>query len=423
MAEIKAFRGFRYNQELAGEIDNLTSPLFDVVSQEQLKELYSNPVNSIHLSVPEGENPIHDAKTTFRSWKSSEILQQDNTPSIYVYYQYFKLPGMSRELCRKGFIALTKIYDWDNDKVLLRHENTMPWSVNDRQELLEGTQLQPSPTFGLYEDPEYLLEGIMDDAIKEPIYVSEDYQGVKDVLAIISDQELVSHFVRTLRDKQIILADGHHRYEGALFNQRKQAESNPHHDGSEPYNYHMMFFSNSSAGDFRILPTHRIIKGVSDLQIGTLLDKAANDFEIKRISNPSDANEIISGKKHTFALLVDNQAYKLSLKSNPEGNPWPFPELIKQLDVTILHHFFLEKVLGIPGKSQRNSPLIEFDRNFADCLYKVSQKQVQMALVVNEVTMDDIMKVCKSGFTMPQKSTYFYPKAICGFVYYSLEDD
>ncbi|MBK8293212.1 MAG: DUF1015 family protein [Flammeovirgaceae bacterium] len=102
---------------------------------------------------------------------------------------------------------------------------------------------------------------------------------------------------------------------------------------------------------------------------------------------------------------------------------WQFPEEVKTLDLTILHYFIIEKILGIPGKDQRKSKNISFDRSFSDCLTKVIRGESQMAIITQEISIEDVKRVCASGFTMPQKSTYFYPKVICGFLFSSIKED
>ena len=143
MPEIKPLRAWRYHSSVSSELDELTSPLFDVVSERQRKILYENPNNSVHLSVPKGDNKAESALKTFENWKSKQIIAQDKIPGIYVYYQKFSLPGSDRIYTRKGFVCMVRIHDWD-ENIILRHENTMPHSVNDREELLEKTQLNVS---------------------------------------------------------------------------------------------------------------------------------------------------------------------------------------------------------------------------------------------------------------------------------------
>jgi len=423
MAEIKPIRAWRYNHAISKNIEAITSPLFDVVSEKQRKALYQNPYNSIHLSVPQEPNPSERAAKLLEEWKSKGVIEQDKLPSIYVYYQYFKLTGAPQEFCRKGFICNIRTYHWE-DNVILRHENTIPKSVNDRIELLEKTELNVSPTHGLYTDPAFELEKYMDEAIRVPLYETEDYQGVRDVLAIIQDAVVVQKFIDVLKEKAVILADGHHRYEGSLVYMDQQKKKNSNHTGKEGYNFHLMYLTNTEAGDLRILPTHRLIHGISNFNEQDILQKLEADFIIKPVEDADTLNEIIVGKQWAFGLLFKENAYKLRLK--PEALPtmrWNFPEVVKELDLTVMHYFIIEKVLGIAGKDQRKSENISFDRSFSDCLKKVLKDEAQMAIITNEVSIEDVKKVCHSGATMPQKSTYFYPKVICGFLFSSIKED
>ncbi len=423
MAEIKPLRAWRYNHIISKNLEAITSPLFDVVSDKQRKSLYKNPYNSIHLSVPQEPNPSERAQKLLEDWKANSVIEQDTLPGIYVYYQYFKLPGAPKEQCRKGFISNIRIHHWD-ENVILRHENTIPKSVNDRIELLQKTELNVSPTHGLYTDASFELEKYMDEAIRVPLYETEDYQGVRDVLAIIHDATVVQKFINVLKEKAIILADGHHRYEGSLVYMDQQKANNPNHTGKEGYNFHLMYMTNTEAGDLRILPTHRLIKDLPNFSEEEILKKLETDFTIKPVEDADTLNEIITGKQWAFGLIFKENAYKIRLK--PEALTtmrWNFPDVVKELDLTVMHYFIIEKVLGINGKDQRKSENIAFDRSFSDCIKKVLQDEAQLAIITNEVSIEDVKKVCHSGATMPQKSTYFYPKVICGFLFSSIKEN
>ena len=423
MAEIKPIRAWRYNDELGQDIDNLTSPLFDVVTEKQRATLYKNLINSVHLSVPQGSNPAQTASQLLQEWKSNGVLMQDTIPGIYVYYQYFGLPGSSGEFCRKGFICHIRAYDW-GDGIILRHENTIPMAVNDRIQLLEKTELHASPTHGLYSDETFELEKYMDEAIQFPLYETEDYQGVRDVLAIIQDAMVIRKFIEFMASKKIILADGHHRYESSLAYKRRRLASDLEPKSGAGYNFHLMYLTNTETGGLRILPTHRLIKGLNNFNEETIIKKLERDFIIKPIEEPDTVNEVIVRKPLAFGLLFRNSCYKVRLKPNAwSNNPWPFPERIKKLDLTVMHYFIIEKALGIKGTDQRKSPHIDFDRSFGDCLTKTIRGEVQMAIITNEVTIDEVKLVCESGYTMPQKSTYFYPKVICGFLFSSIKEE
>ena len=423
MAEIKPLRAWRYNRELGSNMEALTSPLFDVVSEKQRQTLYKNPYNSIHVSVPLEPNPATRAAETLQQWKNDGTILQDQLPGLYVYYQYFKMAGHSKEYCRKGIICNIRAYDWD-EKVILRHENTIPKSVNDRVEMLEKTWLHASPTHGLYTDPTFALEVYMDDAIGNPIYETEDYQGARDVLAVIQDATIVKKIINHLNDKTIILADGHHRYESSLILKHKMKSENKHDTGTEGYHFHLMFLTNTEADDLRILPTHRVLQNLPDFSEEKVLRKLALYFTIKPIEEPDSLDDIILGKPWTFGLVFKDNAYKIRLL--PEAFldfHWPFPDLIKKLDLTVMHYFIIEKALGIPGRDQRQSDKIDYDRSFSDCLSRVMRGEAQLAIITQEISIEDVKRVCASGYTMPQKSTYFYPKAICGFLFASIKED
>jgi uncharacterized protein (DUF1015 family) len=423
MAEIKPLRAWRYNPQLTQDIESISSPLFDVVSEKQRKALYKNPFNSIHLSVPQAPQAADRAAALLADWKTTGVIEQDRIPGIYVYYQYFKVAGSPQEFCRKGFICNIRTYHWE-DNVILRHENTMPKAVNDRIELLEKTQLNVSPTHGLYTDASFELEKYMDEAIHKPLYETEDYQGVRDVLAIIHDAQVIQKFIDVLSDKSIILADGHHRYESSLVYMDRQRAKNPNHQGNEGYNFHLMYLTNTESGDLRILPTHRIIKGLENFDEEIILKKLESDFIIKPLEDADTLNEIIVGKPWAFGLMFKENTYKVRLKPEALSTmKWNFPEVVKRLDLTVMHYFIIEKVLGISGEEQRNSENITFDRSFSDCLQKVIKGEAQLAIITNEISIDEVKEVCHSGATMPQKSTYFYPKVICGFLFSSIKED
>ena len=420
MAEIKPFRAWRYNDELVKNIGELTSPLFDVASEKQKAALYGNPRNSIHLSIPGGECPSESASNILCQWKAEGCLQRDTDTAIYVYYQYFRLPGDPSRYCRKGFICKIRIYDWDQN-VILRHENTMPGSVDEQVALLAATRLNASPTHGLYTDETFELEKFMDDSMQCPICETEDHQGIRDVLSVIRDPETVKRFVEIMKDKQVILADGHHRYTASLVYMKQQMSANPYHTGNEGYNYHLMWLSNTEAEDLKILPTHRLIRRLDNFDETSILNKFEKYFTVKPVPDPDIMPEIIAGKSWTFGLIFAENAYQVRLKPDVHATmKWNFPDDIKVLDLTVMHYFIIQQILAIKGKDQSTSSCIEYERSFAACLAKVLKKEVRLALITNEISISEVKTVCRSGYTLPQKSTYFWPKAICGFVFSSI---
>jgi len=417
MAEIRAFRGWRYAQTLHEQIEGLVSPLFDVISDKQRERLYARPYSSLHLSVPLGPVPENTAAETLAEWRRTGVVIRDPKPCIYVYYQYFYLPNDPVQHIRKGFIAMVKALDY-TEKVVLRHENTIPAAVDDRIKLLATTELNSSATHGLYTDPGHRLEPYMDEAMQRPLFTIEDYQGVTDAFAVIERPETIRLFTDTLRDKSIILADGHHRYESSVQYRHQRMEQQPNSPASAPFHYHMMYFSNTEGDNLRILPTHRLISQLPKFSITEMEIRMRRYFDLKPVDNPECLGEVIAGKPHTFGWVLPDRAYVIRLKKGLEQRvSWRFPEVVKKLDLTVLHYFAFEKVLGIKGRHQRSSAFIGFERKLPACLAAVEHSRAQMAFITNGVGIEQVKQVCYSGHTLPQKSTFFYPKVIAGFVF------
>ena len=422
MAEISSIKGWRYNKDLFKNIDNLTSPLFDISINTE--RLYQNPFNSIQISSPRGNNDsankYQKARDLLAQWKNEKIIIEDNMPCIYVYYQYFKLPNDDNEYCRKGFICNVKISDW-NENIILRHENTIPDAVNDRLNLLENIQMNTSPTHGIYSDLDLVLEKYMDESIKNPVYETIDYQGVKDIMSIISDTQIIDVFIDCLNQKKIIIADGHHRYESSLIYKKEMEKSDPDYNESKLYNYHLMYLSNSENNAIKIFPTHRIIKNLSNFNEIKFLEKLSIYFNIQRLDDECGINEQILKKQYSFGIILQNSVYCINLKSKYFNTiDWNLPKEVRDLEVTVLHYFIIFKVLGINENQQRSSGNVEFKTDFTECFEEVQKGNSQAIIITKAVSMDEIKAVCYSGNVMPQKSTFFYPKVICGFVFSSL---
>lgn len=418
MAEILPLKAWRYSEELTPQLEDLISPLFDVVSERQRQKLYNNPLNSIHLSVPQGPDPAEKAASILKSWKQNGIIQQDSVPGIYVYYQYFRLPGEREESCRKGFIAQIKAYDW-SEKMILRHENTIVSAVNDRIDLLRATEIQVSPTHGLYVDEENQLESYMDSAMKSPLYELDDYQGVREVLAVIQDPEVIAKFLKVLSQKQVILADGHHRLEGAIEYRKEAADQFPDATwkGSD---YHLMYLTNTQGNHLKILPTHRLYYGLQ-LPKEEFLEKIGEWFIIRKFDDSEELGSYSFQRKWSFGLVLEDESFVIKLKEEKFSEVRnDLPEVVRKLDLVILHDVVFDKILGIPGVKQRHSDQIAYERNFSRCLQEVRNGKASFAVITRELELSQVLEVCGTGEVLPQKSTYFYPKALGGLLFGSI---
>jgi uncharacterized protein (DUF1015 family) len=421
MAELLPLKAWRYNARLSENLEELTAPLFDVVSDRQREMLYGNPLNSIHLSVPQGENPPQNAREILRRWKSTGVIKQDLLPGIYVYYQYFSLPGDPEERCRKGFIAHIKAYDWD-EREILRHENTIVAAVNDRIDLLKSTEIQASPTHGLYEDESNELEYHMDAAMASPLCELEDYQGVREVVAVIHDAAVITRFLTVMKDKKVILADGHHRLESAIEYRKQQQAAFPEAKwkGSD---YHLMYLTNVHGNHLKILPTHRLFYGM-DISEASLLETISQWFDVRLFGDPEELVSYTFQRKWSFGLILSDEAFVIKFKQERFSEILPeLPEAVRNLDLVILHYILFEKILGMSSEQQRKSDQLAFERNFSRCLREVRSNKASFAVITREIELKQVLEVCKTGALMPQKSTYFYPKALGGLLFGSIKQE
>src|SRR5690606_1063530 len=179
-----------------------------------------------------------------------------------------------------------------------------------RIDILRETEFQSSPTHGLYHDPEFMLEPYMDEAISEPLYDIEDYQGVREVLGVIHDAKIIRQFCALISEKKIILADGHHRFEGAIRFRMLQKDSNPSHTELQGYNFHMMYLTNAASNTMKILPTHRLFQDI-ELKEDELINRLSKYFHIKNVMDPQEIGDLIINKPWAFGLILKNTAYKI----------------------------------------------------------------------------------------------------------------
>lgn len=415
MAAILPLKAWRYKDELGKNMEALTAPLFDVVSSKQRELLYQNPLNSIHLSVPQGDQPHLEAMRLLDRWKADGILVQDELPSIYVYYQYFRLPGEQDERCRKGFIVQIKASDWAEGEIL-RHESTIVSAVADRIDLLRATEIQVSPTHGLYEDKHQELEAFLDEAIATPLYELEDYQGVREVLACITASEVIARFVSVLADKKVILADGHHRLEAGIAYRKERAED---FQGTKwvASDYHLMYLTNVQGNHLEILPTHRLYYG-KELSKEAFFKQLEDWFEIRPLGEAEELSTYTFQRKWSFGLVWEEASYVIKFRQEKfDQVATSLPEVLRQLDLVLLHDILFDQILGLSPEQQRKSDLLAFERNFSRCVQEVKGGKATFAIITREIELSQVMEVCRSGQVMPQKSTYFYPKALGGLLF------
>jgi uncharacterized protein (DUF1015 family) len=450
MARILPFRAFRYNPHKVDLARAVTQPYDKITPEMQARYYASSEQNLTRIILgrkEQNDNPANNvysrAAAYFRQWRQQDVLRQDSSPSVYLYRQRFRIPDSAKrasinqrpnnELERIGFIALGRIEDYSS-AVVFRHEQTLAKPKADRLELLRATRGHFGQIFMLYEDA-----GEVDPLLKTggnpDISVIDEY-GVQHSVWQVSDPPTIQSIQTAMRDKKLIIADGHHRYETALAyrDERRQAESSSARSSlseqahSAPYEFVMMTFINMNSRGLVILPTHRVVHSLQSFSEENFRQSACAFFDIDEIDASIDASRATailheSGRAGTAILAVSASRGFLLHHPNPNApNVFAGLSLRQQdLDVVQLHKCLLEKVLHLSEESIRNQQNISYLRDAAEALAQVRGGKANIAFLMNPCQIKQVRDIAFAGEVMPQKSTDFYPKLLSGLTIYALE--
>ncbi|MBI2618571.1 MAG: DUF1015 domain-containing protein [Ignavibacteriales bacterium] len=426
MPELIPFKGYRYHAEKV-KIQEVVAPPYDVISPDLQTRLYDkSPYNVVRLILGREDDRYRSAAEHFRTWQEQMVLVRDPEPSLYVLHQAFN--GMNGEsVTRKGFIALCRLEEFGKQMVL-PHEKTLSKPREDRFKLFKATSSNFSQILSLYSDPEKEIDRSVNGVSKGEPVVDVVYDDVQNRLWRITDTGLIETIRKAMSDKQVVIADGHHRYETALAYRDFRRSQNPSHRGNELYNYVMMFFTNVDDENLLIYPTHRLVHSLSSIDEKEFLAQTDNYFirrEFKEWQSMMAA--LSSSSSPSFGLLMAGEpmVYLLSLKPSLSARKLiteTLPDEVKELDVTILHSVILKGILGISWESQEQKQNLEYVREVNGALEALHNGSAQLAFLMNATKIQQVRAVAKAGYTMPQKSTFFYPKLLSGLVINKIDD-
>jgi len=432
MADIHPFRALRYDLRKVSAAQVVTQPYDKITPAMQERYYAASPYNLVRIILGRreadenaGENVYTRAAAYAREWRVQGILRQDSSPSIYSYSQTFTAPsGASFE--RRGFIALGRVEDY-SAKVVYRHEQTLSKPKADRLDLLRTTRAHYEQLFLLYED-----SGEIDSLLATPqaptIDVADEY-GVAHRVWQISDPVVVAAVQDRMRDKKLVIADGHHRYETALnFRNESRAAAGAASNPQAPYEFVMMTFVNMNDPGLLVLPTHRVVHSLESFSADDFLNSARAFFEIEEVDPALDAARATAllgerGRAGT-ALLADTASRAFLLHSPKTAGAKFFAGLSdrqRALDVVQLHKCLLEGVLQLSEESIRNQQNLSYLRDASEALAQVRQGKANIAFLMNPCPVAQVRDVAFAGEVMPQKSTDFYPKLLSGLTAYALE--
>jgi uncharacterized protein (DUF1015 family) len=418
MAHIIPFKGIRYSQAKV-DIKRVVAPPYDVISPEQQKSLYEeSPYNIVRLILGLEEDRYTSAAENYNRWREEKILIQDPLPAIYLIAQTFRGEDGSK-VVRKGFIGACELVDLDKG-IVLPHEKTLSKPKADRFNLMKATAANFSQIFGLYADPENALGKLISRTMEYEPHVDVTFEDVRNRLWIIAKNDDIALIQKHLENKQILIADGHHRYETALAYRDLRKKDNTSHTGTERYNYVMMFFTNMYDEGLVIYPTHRVLHSMPEFNPDRLLDDIKKFYSVKEVDGPDTLKESLKTKeRYAFGLAIPGRQYLFSLDEFTAVDsimPSGLPVELKALDVTVLHTHIFGSLLNISVEAQEQKLYLDYIKDFDDTISAVESRKVQAGFLMNPTPIDQVRDVAKAGFTMPQKSTYFYPKLISGLV-------
>jgi uncharacterized protein (DUF1015 family) len=370
----------------------------------------------------ENSNVYARAAGYFRTWRDGHVVLRDAEPSIYYYSQEFVAPGETKPRTRRGFIAAGQLHDYD-EKIVFRHEQTLSKPKSDRLNLLRATRTHAGQIFMLYSDPTKAVEKLLNNAGDLVLDVIDDY-GVKNRLWKISEPKTIAAVQAAMKDKKLIIADGHHRYETALNYRKERRASAKTNEPSAPYERVMMTFVNTEDAGLVILPTHRVVHGLKDHSTAEFLKKVEAVFTVSEADKADPVKSLAEKENGTRLLAItQNGAYLLRARSEKISEVLAkYSSAQRELDVLVLHKIVLEGLLGMTEESIRNQEHINYVRDASEAIARVRSGEAQIAFLMDPVKIDQMSAVAFAGEVMPQKSTDFYPKLLSGLAFYSVDE-
>ncbi|MBU0566870.1 DUF1015 domain-containing protein [bacterium] len=430
MAEVFPFRGVLYNSDKIKNLEEVVAPPYDVISCEEQEALYEkSPHNCIRLILgreyPEDDkenNRYVRAANCFKEWQEEEILIRDERPAIYLYEQDYCLED-GRKKTLKGFISLIRLVDYEKG-VVLPHETTFSKPTEDRLNLTRACLANFSSIFGLYSDVHDEINQVLNSKRDKPLIDITTNDRITHRLTRIVDEESIERIAAAMKDKQVIIADGHHRYKTAL-RFRNEMRQKFGLKGPEAFNHTMMFLVNIHDPGLTVLPAHRVIRNMDGLSLACLEKNAQKYFELESFREKEKMFErlkICGRTDHAFGMYAKGSKdyYLMTLRDGAE-----FERMVeinmsqdwKRLDATVLHILFIDHVLHIGRESVKKQQVeIDYIKDREKALEMVDAGDCQMALFMNPTKILQVERIAHNREKMPQKSTYFYPKLLTGLV-------
>ena len=412
MADVRPLNALHYVPAAVGSIGDVVAPPYDVIDEEQRAALLArSPFNVVEIDLPRGDDPYGHAAATLEDWTLEGILAADREPALWALEQDFAAPDGSRRT-RHGILARVRVEDYGPGRIR-PHERTQPGPKQDRLELTRATRHNLSPIFALSSvDAWPLVEPRLEsDPWAE---VSEDDGTVHRVWRI-SEPEVHQAVAATLAPAELLIADGHHRYETARTYMEEIG-------GEGPHCYTLACLTGLADPGLTVFPTHRLLSGLADdaekqQRLGSGLRELFETEEVGIDGLDPGAEEGIgvfgytdSHHKRGFRLRLKDTA---ELDRLLEGRP----EAYRRLDAVILEALVLEGILAMTEEDIAAKRGIDYAKGVEQALAALEGGSHQVAFILRPTPVEQVREVAAAGETMPPKSTYFFPKLLSGLVF------
>ena len=427
MAILRPFRGCRFVPEVAGSLDDLLCPPYDMIGKALKESLQGlSPYNAVHLEGGEQPDPIDPeggyrrAAAQFRQWLEQGFLRQEGEPCFYLMRHSYQDEGTTKH--QLGIFGDVLAEEYGQGSVL-PHEFTREPAVLDRVALLEASMTQFSPLMTLYRDAEGQLAPVLENiaAGKPDLHTTGNLRcGIGEVsLWAVADPDLQRQITEFFEGRPVFLADGHHRYEAALRYRRSQGST----ASDAASNYVMMSLSEFDDAGLQLLPYHKVIGGLSPEQLEGLEARLLELFESETVDLGQFGGAEGLGRmviergegRHMLGLVGPrgDQARLLSLREDIDWRAWG--------ELAVSEAWVLDEQVIKPLLGDNLSRHVDYSHDARGIGSMVQEGSQQLGFLLKPFPMDAFEDIVGRGQRLPSKSTFFYPKLPTGLVFNRLD--
>ena len=420
MADVQPLRALHYDPAIAGPLQDVVAPPYDVIDSEQRAALIErSPNNVITVDLPQGEpDPYVAAREQFERWQEDGVIVRDEQPAIWAHTQDYTGPDGQRRT-RRGFFCRVRIEGYGPGRVR-PHERTHPGPKEDRLRLTRATRANISPIFSLFSDPQNAAWDALEPTTKnEPPWGEvTDADGTVHRIWRVADTDAIAAVQAATRDAELLIADGHHRYETMqAYAEEVEAAGTPPND---EHRYILMCLVALQDPGLTVFPTHRLVNKLDEPRRQALADALVRDFEMREVAADDVAPEPGSGPLELgYVSSQDERCYRLTLKDQAIADAAlsGHSEAYRHLDTGVLETLLLKNALGLSDEDISHFNGLFYARDTAEALRVVRAGEYEAAFLMRPTPIEQVREVAAEGENMPPKSTYFFPKLLTGLLF------